>query len=894
MSKLEYSSELTVLLLILIIQNNYQEPMCKRIFYIQLFSILFLFQATITHAQDSWNTPDGYIGMEAYDVTFIDTNKGFAVGEYGKMISTSDGGNTWSFVDSGTEESIFCIQFTSSTVGFAAGLNGLFMHTMDGGATWTIQYTGVPDLVKSIFFISNTEGWIVGNVAILHTQDGGITWITQYNNNDAKFKSVFFINSTMGWAVGDDSSTGQGLIVSTTDGGVNWTPQTSASTQRYNAVFFKNVNDGFIVGWNGALLTTNDGGLNWSNALSGPYSMLNDVCFQSSTDGTIVGNNGRILVTNDGGQSWNEQNFYFSQVDLLSIFFIDSSKGWIAGEGCMLGTPDGGANWSFQYAGTGLPLSGMDFFSPANGLMVGYNGKILRSIDEGATWDLQFTYSNSWLFDVDMVSDLKAWAVGDNGTALSTIDGGVTWTQVPLGIGEELHSVCFTSENDGWIVGNNTILTTNDGGLTWTDQNPGFIFMWDVQFVNANEGWIVGDNGLVLKTINAGANWLVQNLGTQSYFKSVHFISENEGWIVGDGGTICHTTDGGVSWEFQYAGTNQAMNSIYFISPDQGWLISTNKIYVTSNGGDDWFLQYEEIDQYVALSKLYFSPSGDIGFVFGGNLLQYDCTNVPIVLSIFSQPSTDLVCNGTLYISAAGSGGFVSSIDGAPSVAHSGNVSFSNLCPGVHSLSINDLCGHTNIINFIIPIDTNYLENDPFGNSIGIDSISAIIENCYITYSEIDTAFIEDVWSSGDTITVVWNIIDINGPHYDTLEYLLVSGNGIYWLQYSAFCPTKAVGDYFCVAEVVYYANGNVSIVGTTELKEYSFQIFPNPTEDKININFENGNSEINIYDLQGKIIYSSTIESGAEISLRNVEDGLYFISLESNGKKAIKTIIKQ
>lgn len=868
--------------------------MIKRIFYLKLFFTLVLFQATLTNAQDSWNTPNGYIGMEANDVTFIDMNKGFAVGENGKMISTLDGGNTWSFVETGTEESIFCIQFTSSSVGFAAGLNGLFMHTTDGGATWSIQYTSVPSLVNSIHFISDTEGWIVGNVVILHTQDGGITWTTQYTNNEASFKSVFFINSTIGWAVGDNEGTGQGLILSTIDGGATWTTQTSPSTQRLNSVFFKNANEGFIVGWNGALLNTNDGGANWSSSLSGPYGMLNDVCFQSSTDGTIVGDYGRILVTNDGGQSWTVQNFYFNQVDLLSVFFIDSSKGWIAGEGCMLGTSNGGENWSFQYAGTGKPLSGMDFFSPANGLMVGYDGKILRSTDEGATWNLQNVNSNSWLFDVDMVSDSKAWAVGNNGTVLSTNDGGATWTQVPLGIGTELHSVCFISENEGWIVGVNTILATNDGGLTWTDQNPGIIFMWDVQFVSANKGWIVGNNGLVLKTIDGGANWIAQNIGTQSYFKSVHFISENEGWIVGDGGTICHTIDGGATWEFQYAGTNQSFNSIYFISPDQGWLISTDKIYMTSNGGENWFLQHEVFEQYVELSKIYFSPSSDLGFVLGGKLLQYDCSNVPIVLTTYSLPSSEQICDGTLYVSVVGSGGFESSIDGNPSVAHSGNVSFTDLCPGVHTLSTNDLCGHTEFINFIIPIDTNYLENDPYGNSIGIDSISAIIENCFITYEEIDTAYIENLWALGNLITVVWNIIDNNGPHYDTLEYMLVSGNGIYWLQYSAFCPTKAVNDYFCVSEVVYYTNGNVSLAGSSELEEYSFQIFPNPTNDKIKIYFENGIAKINLCDVHGKIIYSATIEPGAEISLRNVDYGVYFISLESNGRQAVKKLLKQ
>ncbi|GIV45293.1 MAG: hypothetical protein KatS3mg036_0111 [Ignavibacterium sp.] len=73
--------------------------------------------------------------------------------------------------------------------------------------------------------------------------------------------------------------------------------------------------------------------------------------------------------------------------------------------------------------------------------------------------------------------------------------------QNPLPQGNQLNSVAFISQNNGFAVGNyGTLLKTTNGGNYWEflqpfrPKNLNSIF-----FVNANVGYAVGDSGLIVK-----------------------------------------------------------------------------------------------------------------------------------------------------------------------------------------------------------------------------------------------------------------------------------------------------------------------------------------------------------------------------------------------------------
>lgn len=81
-----------------------------------------------------------------------------------------------------------------------------------------------------------------------------------------------------------------------------------------------------------------------------------------------------------------------------------------------------------------------------------------------------------------------------------------------------------------------------------------------------------------------------------------------------------------------------------------------------------------------------------------------------------------------------------------------------------------------------------------------------------------------------------------------------------------------------------------------------SFQLFPNPTNEIISIQFENyldlGMVQVSLYSLTGELVQTETIQvSGstpADISLRNLKQGVYLIELEKDGVIRTQRIIKK
>jgi len=161
------------------------------------------------------------------DVYFFDRDSGFIVGEQGVVLATGNGGKDWKeredlrelFIveDSPFLAALFGICFVDDKTGWIAGDYGTILHTKDGGETWEKQNSGTADLLMDIYFIDGITGWAVGEVgSILHTSDGGKTWQVQES------KTTYLIN---GIACNDGLSCfaiTYGTVLHTVNGGATW------------------------------------------------------------------------------------------------------------------------------------------------------------------------------------------------------------------------------------------------------------------------------------------------------------------------------------------------------------------------------------------------------------------------------------------------------------------------------------------------------------------------------------------------------------------------------------------------------------------------------------------------------------------------------------------------
>lgn len=107
--------------------------------------------------------------------------------------------------------------------------------------------------------------------------------------------------------------------------------------------------------------------------------------------------------------------------------------------------------------------------------------------------------------------------------------------------------------------------------------------------------------------------------------------------------------------------------------------------------------------------------------------------------------------------------------------------------------------------------------------------------------------------------------------------------------------------------ETGYYAivNGYEAGVGIDNLLDNftnSMSVFPSPATDMINVKFASntvGDVEIRLIDLTGRQVASHSFVKEkdhfeTQVSLGNLNNGVYFVEIINNGKRAVKRIIKK
>jgi photosystem II stability/assembly factor-like uncharacterized protein len=118
--------------------------------------------------------------------------------------------------------------------------------------------------------------------------------------------------------------------------------------------------------------------------------------------------------------------------------------------------------------------------------------------------------------------------------------------------------------------------------------------LFSMAFTSASTGYAVGSGGTILRTIDAGKTWVVQDADLILDLKEIIFFGEQTGYMYGTYGYLnskCfRTSDGGLHWEevFGMEGGNEKINSMYFNSDSTGWLTAYNQYFKTTDGGDTW------------------------------------------------------------------------------------------------------------------------------------------------------------------------------------------------------------------------------------------------------------------------------------------------------------------
>jgi len=159
----------------------------------------------------SWDIKkSGHIGGSRLSV--INAQTVYALS--GKLYKTFDGGETWDSVEVSIPKNYMASEmfFVNINDGFVVTENGTggtmitefpVVTTYDGGNTWSSSEFLKDGGMRCIYFINENVGWIAGSQNVYKTIDGGKHWSFEFSpsNGELFAKDIYFINERCGWLI---------------------------------------------------------------------------------------------------------------------------------------------------------------------------------------------------------------------------------------------------------------------------------------------------------------------------------------------------------------------------------------------------------------------------------------------------------------------------------------------------------------------------------------------------------------------------------------------------------------------------------------------------------------------------------------------------------------------
>jgi photosystem II stability/assembly factor-like uncharacterized protein len=630
---------------------------------------------------------------------FTDESNGIFAGCLGSLdqyaiLRTTDGGLTWSNLDHSNNgawpRQYHDLHFPSQNVGYAAGTNGRIMKTTNGGNTWTLLTPPALSTITSVHFTTDNIGVIAGDNMILRTTNGGTSW-----NSVLSVTGEHVMN-----AVGNTLVVaGEDVVHISTDAGITWTTRPSPAADPSDVHVFSGQHFVVIDDILDKAFLTTSGGLYWEEIVMPVSGHLSSVHFRSPLSGCIGGkrqwNRSLIFTTNNG--SW----------DLLPVVGLSSSQTAQCGSVVMSFQAVGAApNWSVQWfqndtlIGTG-PAIDVEFTATTGSAGVelhvsnGNQTTILPwntgvtvvqpfTIDAGS--DHTFCAGNSIQLSVTGPPNTSySWSPGtglNNPTSASpTVTGltapvtyTVTATQGPctsteqvfidvvpeiadedwieLITGNTLGIFAFPDPYNGFMSSGGIMHRTHDGGSTWqqvpgpniTSFSVGRLQMVDAFYGYASAGYTMyrttdGWNSYSPVSLPIANGNSYEHVYTRGRDTAIVWLNQNP-----SPSKLLRTMDGGNHWELVHSSIGAIMDIVWLndtiILAGGGTGIGNARLFRSDDAGASWNqIQVSTIP--IAIADLEVAADGTVYAVNGPHL--YSSTDQGLTWEhMLTNPTTTL------------------------------------------------------------------------------------------------------------------------------------------------------------------------------------------------------------------------------------------------------------